>query len=97
MILMVGLTGVIHVSAQMVFRTQDIIREQQDFKQEYYKNGHGSLSTSDISGFHVTLQETDDAGAVMGAGGTSLELDHGALGRVDDDEGKIHVYTFSYR
>jgi hypothetical protein len=97
MILMAGLTAIIHVSSEMLFNTKDMLQEQTDYVKEFYKENHGSLSISKHDSVTISLVETDSTGETELSGGTRLELDHGMLEKVSDTDSGMTVYQLDYR
>jgi Tfp pilus assembly protein PilE len=96
MILMAGLTRIIEVSSNMVFSTQDILKEQDAFLEQFYQTGHGSLNKSGIA-FDITMVETDSTGENPKAGGVQLRLDHAQAEKVTDSSSGLHVYQIDYQ
>jgi Tfp pilus assembly protein PilE len=97
MILAVGITRVINVSSEILEDSRDMLREQNAFIQQFYKKNYGTLTTSEIKPFQVTLQETDSTGENAKTGGASIALDHARTDKISDDDSGITVYQFRYK
>jgi hypothetical protein len=97
MILMAGLTAIIHVSSEMLFSTHDMLQTQSSYLQQFYKNEHGALSKTSTDAADITLIETDSEGESKKSGGTEFELDHARLEKVSDSESGLTVYQIDYR
>jgi Tfp pilus assembly protein PilW len=96
MILLAGLTGVIHVSSNMLFDTRDMLREQESFREQFYKAGHGSLCTTPITAVRIALKETDSTGQKEQPGGAQISLEHAQVEKVSDGSG-LTVYQIDYQ
>jgi hypothetical protein len=91
MIIIASLTGVIHLSSEMVFSARDSVREQGQFAEEFYKKEHGLLVQEKLSSGQVTLRETNADGNTK-TGGTAFVLDQAEPSRVSDQTSGINVY-----
>jgi hypothetical protein len=91
MILMVGLTRLIKISSEMVFKTRDMINDQKSLVEEFYKENHGSLTKTVVSDDTLALQETDSNGQII-SDGVNISLGSTKIEKISDDESGLSIY-----
>jgi hypothetical protein len=92
MILMVGMTRLVNISSEMVFKTRDMMNKQSALTEEFYKSDHGNLSRSTVLYDGLILEETDSSGKNIKADGVSVTLPDERIEKLTDDESGLSVY-----
>jgi competence protein ComGF len=96
MILLAGLTGVIHVSSTMLFDTRDMLEERKLFQEQFYRTEHGELNKTEIPAVRFSLKETDSTGKNAKTDGAEILLNHARAEKVSDENG-LTVYQIYYK
>lgn len=96
MILLAGLTGVIHVSSTMLFDTRDMLEERELFLEQFYRTEHGELNKTVIPAVRFSLKETDSTGQNAITDGAEIPLNHARADKVSDENG-LTVYQIYYK
>jgi hypothetical protein len=92
MILMVGMTKLVNLSSEMVFKTRDTMNKQSTLTEEFYKTDHGNLSSSIVISDGLIMKETDSSGKDIEADGASIKLGDAKMKIFSDEESGLSIY-----